>query len=725
MNQAVITGFRPDTSAPPEPVQARRGGTIVAAARRRKWVILAAVVLALLAGAIAVVLIKPGYTASSTIEIRREANDVVGVEDARTSAPMIDQEFYQTQYGLLRSHAIAERVAGTLNIASDPRFYELFGDSHAKSWFADGRLTPNAPALDIRLRRAGNILLDNIEVGSERSSRLVKIAFTSRDPAFSRKVANAWGDAFIQDTLARRFNATTAARRFLETRLAQLRRRIDESERQVVDYAERQGIINLPGAPVTSDGIVFSERSLAADDLGSLNRVLGSAVAERIAAQSRLQSPVGQVQEALDNTALSTLRQQREVSNAEYGKLMAQFTPDYPPARALADQIIQYDLAIGREERRITNTLRANYESAARREASLKGRVDQLKGEMLDVRRRSIQYNIYQREVDTSRQLYDALLQRYKAIGVGAGVGVNNISIVDQAALPERPSSPNIPRVIGIMLILGLLVGIAAAWTLEQLNQGVDDPGAVEEEIGLPLLGTIPKTPGMNPALVFDRKSAIAEAYLSLKSALSFTTPHGVPRTLAVTSAGPSEGKSTTSFALALTLAYANLRVVIVDADMRKPSQHKYFDTSNDVGLSNYLSGGADLAGITRTTPRLGLSLITAGPTPPSAPDLLSSSRLDALLADLASQYDVVIVDAPPVMGFADAPIIGSRVEAMLFVVEAHRTRRSEAQTALARLKVVKVHLVGAVLTKFNAKRSGYGYGYGNAYDYGSNKKAA
>ena len=271
-------------------------------------------------------------------------------------------------------------------------------------------------------------------------------------------------------------------------------------------------------------------------------------------------------------------------------------------------------------------------------------------------------------------------------------------------------------------LLIGMVLGAAGAFVAEQLDQGIAEPDDVQRYLAAPLLGTIPKDrEGTATSHLLDRKSAISEAYISLQTNLSFATAKGMPRSLAVTSTRSAEGKSTTSFALAIMIARARHSVVLVDMDMRSPSVHAWFDVNNGAGVSNYLSGGSDIAPLIQTSSIDNLSFVSAGPTPPSAPELLSGNRLETLISDLFARFDYVVFDAPPVMGLADAPLIAARAEGTVFVFEAGSTQRKMAQVALDRLRATHANVTGVVLTKFDARRAnvGYGYNYGYGYSYG------
>lgn len=715
------------------------GGTPVAAARRPdaermpmvrqylriatrwRYVILGAAVTCLLIGLIATLLMTPKYTATSTIEISRESNQITNFQGVERETSTIDQEFYQTQYGLLRSRALAERVANQLRLVDDPKFFERFGVKENTPAFqlTNNRYPPAGRAE--RQKVAGEILLKNLAVNPTRLSRLVDIAFTSPDPAFSAKVANAWAEAFIQTNLERKVQATAYGRNLLERQLRLQKERLDESQRQLVNYASQQQIINLPAQ--SSNGTTTAERSIVADDLASLNASLLQATADRIQAEARYREAgrAGASTEALRNIAINSLRSRRAELAADYQKLMVQFEPGYPAARAIKSQIDQIDGAIAREERRVSGSLEADYREAQSREEALKTRVDRLKSSYLDLRRRSIQYNIYQQEVDTNRALYDGLLQRYKEIGVAGGVGVNNVAVVDTADVPEKPSSPRMLLNLAASLLAGLFIGAALALVLEQIDEAIADPTEIERRLGLPLLGSVPKVEGETPRdALLDRKSDLVDAYLAVQTNLGFTTEHGVPRSFAVTSTRPAEGKSTTALALATMLARAQRRVILVDGDMRSPSVHQLGGVDHDRGLSNFLAGDDRIETLTFPMTDLGFTAMSAGPIPPNAAELLTGNRLSLLLQRLLEHYDHVVIDSPPVMGLADAPLIASRVEGVIYTVESHGIRSSLVRTALGRLASANAHVFGGVLTKFKAKPGGYGYDYG--YGYGREK---
>jgi capsular exopolysaccharide synthesis family protein len=689
-------------------------------ANRSKWLVLGAIFAMLTLGLLITLLTTRLYTAETRLEINRVGARIVNVEGVQPETSAVDMEFYQTQYGILKSRAVAERVARSLRLADNPEFFAIFGLQDRVEGLVAGR-SASAQGRDERFLLAVDILLRNVEITPVRMSKLVDIGWTSPDPQLSARVANEWAQSFIQHNLERRYEATAQARSFLEQRLAQLRQRLEESERQLVGYASQQAIINIPVTTTGPNGAVSQERSLTGDTLAALNTELANAVAERMRNQSRMQGArSGATTEALTNPVIAALRERRAETAAEYARLMTQFEPGYPPAMALAAQLRQLDQSISGEETRVQSSLQNAYRDSVQREHFLTAGVDNLKQQFLDQRRRSIQYNIFQREVDTNRELYNGLLQRYKEIGIAGGVGENNVLVVDTAQAPDRPSHPKLLLNLLLSLLVGLGLGGGLALLRELIDDSVNDPTEVETRLGLPLLGVLPRTVSAEPLLdLNDPKSNLMEASLSILTNLSFSTDHGIPRSLTVTSTKPGEGKSTTVQTIAYILARQGLRTVLVDADMRSPSLHHNVNLPNTKGLSNFLAGGEPLSQLVQKPENEPFFVILAGPQPPNAAELLRGDGVQRLIRELSQSFDHIIIDSPPVMGLADAPLIGSWTEGTIFVVEAHSSRARIIRQAMGRLRQSRAKLLGVVFAKFESRRGSYGYGHQYGYGYG------
>lgn len=674
---------------------------------------------ALVLGATMTLLMTPIYTAQATLQIDREAARVLDSEDvAPRENMMMGEEFFQTQYGLLRSRSLAERVIESLGLASSNQTLEALG--------VEAPEAGGSAAFQASQRRAAALtaLQANLSVAPVRGSRLVAVGYDNPNPVVAARIANGFAENFIQSNLDRKFESSSYAREFLEERIAQTKERLESAERQLVAYAANQQIINV-GEPSEGAATGGATESLTSNNLVALNSALARTRAERVAAEERWRSAgtadLMTLPEVLQNPTVQRLTEQRALLDAEYQQKLSVYQPDYPEMRQLKARIDEADGQIRTIAGNIRSSIQSQYQIAANQERSLQAQVNGLTGDVLDLRDRSIQYNILQRELDTTRTLYEALLQRYKEVGVTGGVTANNISIVDLATPPSSPSKPSMLLNMALAALLGLGLGVLAALVLEALDETLATPDDVEKKLGVPVLGVTPfLEKGETPLeALADIRSGFSEAYYSLRTALQFSTPDGAPSSLLVTSARPAEGKSTTAYAIALNLARVGKRVLLVDGDLRNPSMHRVVGIENERGMSNLLSGSADLAGVVKPTRQENLFFIPCGPLPPNPAELWGGDRLRQFLAETRNNFDHVVIDGPPVLGFADSPMLAAAVNGVLFALESRGTRRGQARGALKRLQVGRAHLLGAVLTKFSTKSAAYGYGgYDYAYDY-------
>lgn len=682
---------------------------------KRRLIIACSLIAALIIGAAITLMMTPIYVASTTLQIDREAARVLNVDEVTPRESLVQgEEFFQTQYGLLRSRTLAERVIETLGLASSDAFLQQMKVEPPKAEDRD-----RASLIQRRREAVLKAIQDNMSVAPVRGSRLVSVNFESPDPQLSARIANAFAEGYIQSNLERKFESSSYARQFLEERLAQTKARLEESERTLVAYAAAQQIINIREAGDTTG----EAQSLVASNLSALNGALATATASRVAAEERWRraraAPVATLGQVLNSPTAQRLTEERARLDAEYQQKLGVFQPEWPEMQQLRARITELDNQINVIARDIRTSVQNEYTIAQNQERSLQQQVNALKGDVLDLRARSVQYNILQREVDTSRTLYDGLLQRYKEVGVAGNITTNNISIVDQADPPSKPDKPRIIINLLIAAVLGVGLGIMTAFLLEALDETMATPEDAERKLGLPVLGVAPLVPaGQTPMeALADVRSPFSEAYYSLRTALQFSTPNGAPGLLVVTSSRPGEGKSTTAYATALNLSRIGRRVLLADGDLRNPSLHRILGFENDAGMSNLLSSSATIGEVVRRTNHENLDFIPCGPLPPNPAELWGGDRLRQLLAEARKHYDHVIIDGPPVLGFADAPLLAAAADGTLFVIESRGTRRGQARGAIRRLLMGDTRIIGTIMTKFNAKSVNYG-GYEYAYDY-------
>ncbi|MFY2763007.1 GumC family protein [Arenimonas sp. MALMAid1274] len=691
---------------------------------KRRWTVLGAMGIVLATSLVATLLTTPEYRATVSLQIDRASVKVVNV-GATEGEAAYDFEFYATQYELLRSRALAQRAAADLGLTNQAqldrlaipsaldRVMSVFGGSGGGAEAEAGERTS-----DEQVQRAATALIARgLKVSPIEDTKIARISFDSPDPAFAVRAANAVANAFIESSLERRTDSSLYAKKFLEERLAELKLKLEDSERQLVEFAQSEQLVSSGG----------ETGSLSEQNLSALNAAVQSASQERIKAEARwrqAQASRGTVLlgELGENSIIQSLQERRATLMAEYSEKLGLYKPAYPLMIQLKTQIDEVDKQIAAEIENNKAAIQAEFLAVQEQERLLAEQLANLKVENLDLQNRSIQYNIFKREVDTNRQLYDGLLQRYKEIGVAAGVTTNNISIVDRAENAAR-FKPNMLRNLLMGLVAGLALGVLLALVFEFLDDTLKNPEDVEKRLGLSVLGVIPllKAP-MTPAKALeDPRSAFAESYRSVRTALQFSTDHGVPRCLLITSATPSEGKSTTALTLAKNFAQLGKRVLIIDSDLRNPSLHRSLSKENSKGLSNYLAGATKATEVIQPTEFPGLMFMPAGPLPPNPAELLMGPRMLSLLSTAGEKFDQVIIDGPPVMGLADAPILANMATGVLLVVESGETRIAVAKHALKRLVAARAHVIGALMTKFSNKHAGPGYGYGsyNYYAYG------
>ena len=678
-----------------------------------RWLIAAIVGAALIIGVVSTMLTSKRYRATAQVELAlQEINLGPGKDDpGGQSQVMRDPQFMGTQIGLLRSRDLAERVARSLDGASRTK------------------IAPSARNPSDQIDSATVAIANGLRIDVVTGSRLINITYESGDATVAATVANAVADNYIASNLERKYEASAFARKFLQQRLTQTKAALEKSERDLVAYADREKIVVVGGGSDQGGSKVGGE-SLEGSTLSALNGALATAQAERIAAEQKYRSEGGSAGQsaAINSGTVGLLKSERAKLQVDFQEKLGTFKPDYPEMVALKTRIRELDQQISRAQGEISgsvnNSYAGEYRAALGREQQLRARVAQLTTGVLDLRNRQIQYNILSREVDTNRSLYDGLLQRFKQVSVAGGVGASQVSIVDRALVPGGPFAPNLRNNLLISLLLGFIIGAGVAFAIEFIDDTIKNPDDMRNRLNLTLLGVVPSVAkGMTMLEALDDpSSAQSEAYLSTRTAIKFTTAGGSPKSLLVTSSQAAEGKSSSCFAIARGFARLGESVLLVDADMRKPS-FSVPTGGEAAGLSSLLASTDDLRNHITQTSVANLFLLPSGPIPPNPVELLGGMRLREVLAEAEGMFDIVIFDSPPVMGLADAPILASVVDASIFVVQAGRVRRPAALRALTRLEQAGARIVGGVITKFDLKGASYGYGYGYGYGYSYGQK--
>ncbi|WP_295399030.1 polysaccharide biosynthesis tyrosine autokinase [uncultured Thiocystis sp.] len=690
---------------------------------RRRWTIVTTLVVAMIVALLYSFLATPIYRATLLLQIEREDNKVVEYQSVTPSEAMdSSQDFYQTQYELLQSRSLARRIIDQLGLESSPSFVGEKKDSFLSglAQTATGWMSSDTAPVEEKAPDLETLFLSNLTVAPLKNSRLVRVNYDSPDPQEAAEIANAVASNFVNTSLERRFEATSYAKTFLAEQIQQIRANLEDSERRLLTYAREREIVNL------DDRVAIYLKKL-----NEMSSELIKAEAERIKAEAEYQGLLDNgafnTGAVIDSPLIQKLKERKAELETRYQEQLKLFKPGYPSMQELQRQIAEASQQIHTESAAIAGSVKSIFEAKVRQEAKLTQRTSEIKQEILDLQDRSTDYQTLKREVDTNRELYDGLLQRMKEVGVVAGIGSNNIAVVDVAETPQKKYKPSTKLNLAIAIALGLFGGALLAFLFETLDDTIKTSADVEKRIGAPVLGIIPyiqpqtqKSAANDIALLAhkDPKSPLSEAFRSLRTSLVFSTAEGAPKIIHITSSSPGEGKTTVATSTAITFAQTGSKVLLIDGDLRNPSVHKIFTLPNSSGLTNYLAGNTKAAEIAQPTQVKGLFVMTSGPLPPNPVELLSSAKMLDLVRITAERFDYVIIDSPPIIGLADALVLASLARATIFTVDAGVTRIGALDGSIKRLRDANVNLLGAVLTKFGKAGTGYGYGYGYGYSY-------
>jgi capsular exopolysaccharide synthesis family protein len=665
----------------------------------------------------ATLLIQPRYRAVTTVEIRSETQKVLGTEDTDQTAAASASDaskFLDTQLDIIKSRSTTAAVAQSLGLYNNDNFLEAMGVD------ADGIKTGILNPQEARRKLIDQTLLDNLQVEFSNDTRIAEIKFTSPDPRLAQRIVNSYADNYIRLNLARRFDASSYSLDFLRNQIREAQQRLAESERKAIAYARRERLIDASNA-ATGSTLESGPQSLTTASLVGLNQALSDVTAKRIAAEQRWRvanaAKLLTIPEVVANPAVQQLQQQRAILQSQYQQELETRREDHPTVRQLAARVEELKQQTALLAGNVKSTIREEYEAARAQEDGLRSMLDRLKSTTLDEQGRSIQLSILRREATTNRLQLDALLKRYNELNAQSGVQLNNLSVIDRAEVPSGAYWPSVPLNVALALVLSILLSGIYVLGRENLFEMVRTPEDVGTRLRQPVLGAVPAEENVI-ALMTDPKSNVSEALNSIRTSLSLTSATGIPRSLMLTSTQAGEGKSTTCYGLAQGLAKLGRSVIVIDADLRKPNVHRLYGLRNEAGVSNILSGSGELEEYIHHGIAPNIDVIVAGPIPPDASELLGRGRLRSLVGELAARYDHVLVDSAPVLGLADAPLVASCVDGIIYVIESARNSVRGVQTALTRLQQGGTPILGVVLSRFHPGESGYSYEYRYAYEY-------
>ena len=679
--------------------------------RHRVWVILgvAAIVLALFA---LKTLREPRiYTASVSLIIELQAPKVLGdqVQDVADNAASFWQskEFFETQFRILKSRAVAERVVKRLALDRDEAF---LGVKDIKD--------PERRAAALRASDAVLLLRSRLRVEPVRDSRVVNVLVEDGDPKKAALLADTVADEFIQFNLTEKLGTSKSASDWLHDQVGELQEKLAGSEQQLWKYKRENDILT---ASLEDSQSMVSRRLAALSD--ALTRIREQ--------RAELSARVSQVREARKNGSLRDLPQvvaspllQAERTRAlqlgeELAETESRYGPDHPKLQALRERHKAALAIVAQEEDAIARSAELEDRQAAETEQNLSKLLDGVKREAFEVNRKEVDYNRLRREQENNAKVVELVMRRLKDVDLSSLLRTNNVRLLDAAETPGSPTSPNLRFALLLGAMLGLAAGVGVAFFLEQLDNTVQDQEDLEVATRAPFLGIIPSVrdgDGVDLFIHRKPKSPVSECLRTVRTNLLFLGTERPLQKLMVTSSGPQEGKTTAVIDLGITFAQSGQRVLLVDTDMRRPRLHKAFGLPDGIGLTSVLLDEKMLGAAVRNTEVENLFVLPCGPLPPNPAELLHTERFRTLVAELGRRYDRILFDSPPVAAVTDAMILAAEVDGVVILAKAGHTTKDQVLRARRALQDVQARVVGAILNAVDLeKRRGY---YSHYYAY-------
>ena len=701
--------------------------------RKRKWTVIVSLVVVTAAAALISLRMTPIYDAVARISILSQAPDILNFKDNQQSSESIDQgSSIGTQVNVLQSNTLALLVIRNLGLNHRAEFAGKERPTTTGGIPVSGSSAETLEREDQLIR----VFHSNLKVLPVPNTAIIEIKYSSPDPRLSAEVANSVANTFIEQNIKARFDSTMQAADWLSKQLADLQITVETSQARLVDYQKAHGIVG------TDD-----KQNLTFEKLNELGKQLTQAQADRIQKESLYQIAKGTNPDALasvlQDPALASLRQQQTQLQTQYAQVRTQFGSEYPKALEIQNQLNEINKAYQEELQSGVLRVQNDYYTAVKREQMLKAALDEQTAVANQLDENAIEYRILKQEADSNRQLYDGLLEKLKEASLAAGLNSSNIRIVDKARIPLVPARPNVPRNILFAALLGLFGGVVVAFALEAVDTTVRTPDQAQSISGLPVMAVIPlkvtgavtKAQGAPSRLLLTAEqsdtraaalvshnephSEISEAYRTLRTSILLSSAEQPPQVLGFTSALPQDGKTMTSINTALVLAKQGKRVLLVDADMRRPSTHKAFSLRPEVGLSNVLSGGAKWKDVILPTVEPNLTLLPCGPLPPHPSELLGSISMQGMIREWRQEYDHIIMDSPPVLSVTDAVLLAVQADMVILVVRSGQTTMGALRNARDLLLNMKAPLRGIVLNAFDLQSPDYYYYYYSGSKYG------
>ncbi len=705
----------------------------------------------------------PKYKPTATLLIGEQTSKMLSIEDEfgllNYRSQLKEQVFLNTQLQLLKSESLAERVARKLELLSRPEFGA--GKEDKKNLFAGVVNLITFKWLKSKKGEEEDSLMEDpyiellekfqkaVGVSKVRDTKILKISYTSKYPRLATEIVNTLAEEFIGFSIEKRYEATQQATDFLSEQITGLRRDLAAKERDLQKYGEEKELYFLS-----------NEESTVLKKLADLSDAYTQAQIARVKAESEFRglekATVDALPRTVENQVIQRLQEEYSRIKNEYREKSQTFKPDYPDMVTLAEKRESMREQLQGELDSARNAAELKFNSARQEEYRLKSLLDQTKSDVARINSSAIFYNSLKIEVENMQRLLDSLTEKQKNTQLSArlsGLKTSNISIIDRARVPKDPVSPKKKLNLILALLMGLFGGVGLCFVFEYLDNTVKGPDDVERLAGLPSLGVIPFLPpeGIDKrkrSLYYTRyrdadieseeenkeslpeikeielinfhfpSFSISEDYRTIRTSILLSSAGNEPKTLAVTSALSQEGKTATAANMAISFAQLEKRVLLIDADLRKPRLHRIFELSNTRGLSGYLAGKLKIEDIIFKTAFGNIWIIPSGPVPPNPAELLNSKRMKTLLDGIKKGFTISILDTPPVLAVVDAVVVSAIVDGVVLVTQPDKTTKKPFLRAVSELRQAKAKITGVLFNGMDIHDKAHYYHYYSRHYY-------
>lgn len=703
--------------------------------QKRRYVVVIFFGVTMLAVILGTIRMTPIYEASTQVLVEKNQNTAL---TQRSLYDSYDPEFYETQRQIILSQNVARKVVRILDLDNKWKIY--FPDDKPKVSFlktiksklkelfkrSDSKLAGSDSAIPREIPTQADIIADqlreSIAVTAVKDSRLMDISFQSEHPDFARLVANTIADAYKEEVMAIQMDVSGYALKWMTEKAEEERNNLAKSEKALQEYMKRSDIVTVEDKVTILPQQLMQLTTKLAEAEAQKNVVAN--IYRQIEEVRAKRGDLESIPTIANSKSLQSIRENMRKVEQEIAELSHKFGPKHPTmmeARGKLGGILRQK---SDEINNIVASVKHEYEVAQAQEASLRSTLVNLKGETQAQNEKMTEYNILKREVDTNRALYDALVMQTKEKSATENTAKVNVWMTEKAETPTAPVKPKPMRNILLGMVLGLFGGVGCAFFIEYLDNTVKDPEETEQRFDMSVVGVIELLKeGKDPDhfVHVEPSSSFAESYKSLRTAVLLSSADRPPKRLMITSVSPQEGKSTTAINLARSLSQTDRKILLIDADQRRPRLHKAFQLNNNAGLSSYLSGAVNDIPLQQTT-EPGLYVLTSGPIPPNPSELLGSERFKQLLTQLEQQFDMVLIDSPPILSATDGLLISKSSESVLVVCYSGKTTYDRLHHGLKSLQEIDANVLGLVLNAMDMKKSNY-YSYYGYYQYYSADK--